>query len=117
SLLQRRNGREFSGIKPRQDRFERLVPGERIEQAQEARLVGCGQKSHQPLRFIIKNADTIGRRMSYRDKRAERNQVLGRKGLRLRLGPETASTLITGVRVLGNELSKAFIQPAGNAVG
>ena len=32
-LLQRRNVRESPGIKSREDCFERLVPGERIEQA------------------------------------------------------------------------------------
>ena len=68
--------REFSGIKPGQNRFERLVPGERIEQAQEARLVGSGQKPDEPFRFIIENADTIGRRMSCGGENVKGDQIL-----------------------------------------
>ena len=47
----------------------------------------------------------------------EGNQVLRWNCFRVRLGRETASALITGVRVFGNELGKAFIQPTRNAIG
>src|SRR6266849_9525576 len=43
-FLQHRYTGEFSGVETRQNRLEGLMPGQRIQQRQKARLVGCGEK-------------------------------------------------------------------------
>ena len=58
----------------------------------------------------------IGRRLRHRDKRGERNQIMGRDRLRVRFGIVTASALVTGVCAFGNILRESFIQPTRNAI-
>ena len=55
--------------------------------------------------------------MSHGEQDGEWNQSLIGNGLRVRFGDVTASTLIAGVRGLGNILRESFIQPRGNAIG
>src|SRR5580693_5806168 len=93
------------------------MSSQRIKQGQKTRLVGYSEKTHQSLRFVVKNLDPIGRWMSHCHKRRERNQILRRDCLRVRFCHITASALVTGVRSLGNILRKSFVQPARDALG
>src|SRR4029077_6036198 len=60
-FFERRDGRKLGGIKTREPCFERRMPPQCIEQCQEAWFIGCDQKPPQPLRFIIKSFDIVGR--------------------------------------------------------
>lgn len=93
------------------------MPGERIEQADEARLVRSGEKTHQAFGFIVKNVDTFRRRMGRGRENGEWDQVLRRDRIRVRLRDVAAGALVARVRVFGNELGEAFVEPARNAVG
>src|ERR1017187_2437068 len=90
---------------------------QRIKQGEETRLVCKNEKTHQPLRFIIKYLDPIGRWMSHCHKRRERNQIPRRDCLGARFCNVTASALVTGLRSLGNILRESFVQPTWDAIG
>src|ERR1700731_232411 len=64
-LIERRQSEKFSVVALRERGIDRLMPGDRIQKSEETRLVGRGEKAHQPLRFVIERLHAIGRGMSH----------------------------------------------------
>src|SRR5437867_9210897 len=93
------------------------MASERVEQREEARLVGRSEKAYETLRLLVKNFHTIGRWISHCDERREGNQILRGDRLRARFGNVTAGALIAGMRALRNILREPLIQPTGDGIG
>src|SRR5436305_11599713 len=90
---------------------------EGIEQKKKAWFVCRGEKTDQPLRFIVKRFDPIVRRISQRHQIGQRDKFRLVDRARMRPGVVIAGAQITGARAFRNELGKSFVQPARNSVG
>src|SRR5437764_7324129 len=109
-FLERRQSEKLSVVALHERGIDRLMPRDRIEESEEALLVRRGEEAHQPLRFVIERLHSIGRRISHGGERRERDQIVGRDRLRMRLRDVIARALITGPRAFRDVLRESFIQ-------
>src|SRR6266513_790108 len=116
-LLEIARAGEFSNVGASEGCFERLMSRQRIQEREETCSVRGGEKTYDPLGFIIKGFDVIGRGRGNSDQLREWNQVLRRDRRGMRFGDVTAGTLVTGVRSFRDVLRQSFVQPAWNPVG
>src|SRR5205823_6027563 len=70
-FLEHHQGEKFSVVVLHERGVDRLMPRDRIEESEEARLVRRGKEADQPLRFVIERFHSIRRRISHGGKRRE----------------------------------------------